>query len=287
MLPAPGEQGSDMSGRLDGKVAVVTGGGNGIGRACCLRFAEEGADVVVADLLDDAGQQTAKEIEAGGRRSLFVHLDASSRADNDALMDAADDLGGVDVLVTAAGISHSEYKSGDRDAELRRLNEGLAAMQEPWRTFLDLTDDAWQRVLDVNLTGTFYAVQAAARKMVAAGKAGSIVTIASIAAKVPEAGPLSYAVSKAGVWMLTKHVARGLGRANIRINAIGPGFIETNMTKIIEDLPMVRDQLMMSIPLGRVGQPEEVAEAALFLASDASSYFTGEILHPDGGFYTD
>jgi 3-oxoacyl-[acyl-carrier protein] reductase len=141
-------------------------------------------------------------------------------------------------------------------------------------------------VIDVNLTGTFLAVQAAARHMVGAGTGGSIVTIASVAAKHPEAGPVAYAVSKSGVWMLTKHAARSLGPRGIRVNAIGPGFIDTNMTKLIGELPMVKDQFLASLPLGRFGTPEEVASTALFLASDESSYFTGEILHPDGGFFT-
>jgi NAD(P)-dependent dehydrogenase (short-subunit alcohol dehydrogenase family) len=139
----------------------------------------------------------------------------------------------------------------------------------------------------VNLTGTLLAVQAAARKMVAAGTGGSIITIASVAAKHPEAGPLPYAVSKAGVWMLTKHIARSLGPSGIRVNAIGPGFIDTNMTQVINEIPMVRDQFLTTVPLRRMGTPREVADTAVFLASDESSYYTGEILHPDGGFFTE
>ena len=160
-------------------------------------------------------------------------------------------------------------------------------MDDPVGALFDVELGAWQKVIDVNLTGTFLAVLAAARRMVAGGRKGSIVTIASIAAKVPEAGPVAYAVSKAGVWMLTKHVARSLGPAGIRVNAIGPGFIDTNMTRIIGDLPEIKDQLMAAVPLGRMGSPHEIANTALFLATDESSYFTGEILHPDGGFYTD
>jgi NAD(P)-dependent dehydrogenase (short-subunit alcohol dehydrogenase family) len=277
----------EVSGRLEGKIAVVTGGGNGIGRACCERFAEEGASIVVADILDEQGQETIAAVEGLGAKAQFVHLDASSREDNEALMQTTvDTFGRIDVLVTAAGISHSAYKSGDREAEMEILANAANGLQDPSRPFLDLTAEGWQRVLDVNLTGTFLAVQCAARHMVPA-KSGAIVTIASVAAKVPEAGPLSYAVSKAGVWMLTKHVARSLGPAGIRINAIGPGFIETNMTRIIGEIPMIRDQLLTTLPMGRLGQPRDVANAALFLASDEAAYFTGEILHPDGGMYTD
>ena len=275
-------------GRLSGKVAVVTGGGNGIGRACCERFAEEGADVVVADLIEEAAAETVAAVEAAGRKAVLVTMDAASPADNTALVDrAVDAFGGIDVLVTAAGISHASYRSGDRTADAELLAQAAERFMDPAKPFVELALEDWQRVLDVNLTGTFLAVQAAARRMVEQGRGGSIITIASIAAKHPEAGPASYAVSKAGVWMLTKHAARSLGPVGIRVNAIGPGFIETNMTRIIRDLPMVTEQLMATIPLRRMGLPREVADTAVFLAGDESSYFTGEILHPDGGFYTD
>ena len=275
-------------GRLSGKVAVVTGGGNGIGRACCERFAEEGADVVVADLIEEAAAETVAAVEAAGRQAVLVTMDAASPADNTALVDrAVDAFGGIDVLVTAAGISHASYRSGDRTADAELLAQAAERFMDPAKPFVELALEDWQRVLDVNLTGTFLAVQAAARRMVEQGRGGSIITIASIAAKHPEAGPASYAVSKAGVWMLTKHAARSLGPVGIRVNAIGPGFIETNMTRIIRDLPMVTEQLMATIPLRRMGLPREVADTAVFLAGDESSYFTGEILHPDGGFYTD
>ena len=279
-----------MSERLSGKVAVVTGGGNGIGRACCERFAEEGADVVVADLLVDNAEEVAAVVEKLGRRALAVQLDAVSPSDNEAVMaSAVDALGGIDIVLTAAGILHAGYKSGDREAEQPIVTELMTGIAKPAKPFLDLGLDEWQKVLDVNLTGTFLAVQAAARHMVPSGRGGSIITIASIAAKMPDAGPMSYAVSKAGVWMLTKHTARSLAGSRIRVNAIGPGFIATNMTRFLEDFPqeLVDTYLLAGVPLGRVGTPVEVANVALFLASDESSYMTGEILHPDGGFFTD
>ena len=276
-----------MGDRLSGKVALVTGGGNGIGRACAVRFAAEGASVVVADLLTGPAEEAVAAIDADGGQAVATALDAADRADNEAAAQlAVDRFGGLDVVVTAAGISHADYLSGDRSADARLLAEALEGAVAPATRFVDLPVAAWQKVLDVNLTGTFLAVQAAARRMVAAGTGGSIVTIASVAAKHPEAGPLAYAVSKSGVWMLTKHAARSLGPAGIRVNAIGPGFIETNMTRLISDVPMVRDQFMAALPLGRFGTPEEVAGTALFLAGDESSYFTGQILHPDGGFFT-
>ncbi len=277
-----------MSGRLDGKVAVVTGGGNGIGRACCERFAEEGADVVVADLLDEAGAEAVEAVEKLGGGGLFVHVDASSPDDNTELVRrAVERFGHVDVVVTAAGISHAEYRSGDRSRDEEMLTRAIETRSEPARRLLDLELASWQKVLDVNLTGTFLAVQATARQMVEQGTGGSIVTIASVAAKHPEAGPPSYAVSKAGVWMLTKAAARSLGPAGVRVNSIGPGFIATNMTAMATAIPEVTEMFLSNLPLGRLGTPREVADTALFLASDESAYFTGEILHPDGGFFTD
>jgi NAD(P)-dependent dehydrogenase (short-subunit alcohol dehydrogenase family) len=274
--------------RLKGKVAIVTGGANGIGRACCERFSEEGAAVVVADLLEEPGIATVEHLRGAGGQAEFVPLDAVDADANDALAArAVEFFGHLDVLVTAAGISHAGYRSGDRDADARMLATAAESLANPARALTELGIDEWQRVIDVNLTGTFLAVRAAARVKVDAGRGGSIVTIASIAAKHPEAGPASYAVSKAGVWMLTKHAARSLGSSGIRVNAIGPGFIETNMTRILGDLPAAREALLTAVPLGRIGLPREVADTAVFLASDEASYHTGEILHPDGGFYTD
>ena len=275
-------------GRLEGKVAVVTGGANGIGRACCERFAEEGADIVIGDVLDEPAAATVAAVDAHGRRAVYVPTDATDPDANEALVQrAVDDLGGIDVLVTAAGISHAGYRSGDTDATRQRIVDDMAGMlTDPARAFADSVIADWHQVLDVNLTGTYLAMRAAARRLVDQGRGGAIVTLASIAAKLPEAGPVSYCVSKAGVWMLTKHAARSLAPAGIRVNAIGPGFIDTNMTAIIGELPEVRDQFLATVPLGRMGTPQEVAAAALFLASDESSYFTGEILHPAGGIYT-
>jgi NAD(P)-dependent dehydrogenase (short-subunit alcohol dehydrogenase family) len=275
--------------RLENKVAVVTGGGNGIGRACCVRFAEEGADVVVADVLDGPGAETVAAVEAAGRKAVFVRADATSAADNDTVMQAAvDTFGGLDIVVTAAGISHAGYRSdADLQSELERVASGQSFADDPARSFAELPFEEWRQVLEVNLTGTFLALQSAARRMLDTGRRGSMITIASIAAKVPEAGTPSYGVSKAGVWMLTKQAARALAPAGIRVNAIGPGFIETNMTRILHEIPEAEERIMANIPMGRMGTPREIANTALFLASDESSYFTGEILHPDGGFYTE
>ncbi len=271
---------------LDGKVAVVTGGGNGIGRACCLRLADEGADVLVADILEDHGAKTVAEIEAMGRRAAFARVDTSSPADNDAMVaTAVQELGGVDVLVTAAGISHRDYRSDDSaDPAASRLEE--RAVVGAARQFVDTALDDWARVLDVNLTGTLLSMQSAVRQMLEQGRGGAIVTISSIAAKHPEPGAPAYGVSKAGVWMLTLHAAKMLVDEGIRVNSVGPGFIETNMTKMLRDRPEAMAPFLGSIPMARMGRPEEVAAAVAFLASDDASYFTGELLHPDGGYFT-
>jgi NAD(P)-dependent dehydrogenase (short-subunit alcohol dehydrogenase family) len=274
-----------MDGRLEGRVAVVTGGANGIGRACCERFAEEGADIVVADLLE--GTETVAAVETAGRKAIAVRLDAASPDDNETMARTAlDAFGRIDVLVTSAGISHGGYRSGDLEGERSWLGDMIARFGEPGAGITNLELDAWNKVLDVNLTGTMLAIRAVAPAMLQAGR-GSIITLASIAAKRPEAGTYAYSVSKAGVWMLTKAAARDLAPAGIRVNAIGPGFIETNMTAILKELEIARDMLMTQIPLGRVGSPRDVANCALFLASDEAGYVTGELLHPDGGFYTD
>jgi NAD(P)-dependent dehydrogenase (short-subunit alcohol dehydrogenase family) len=278
-----------MGDRLDGKVCVVTGGGNGIGRACALRFAHEGGAVVVADLLDDNGEAVVDEISAAGGRAAFVHLDAASAADNETVAATAESTyGGIDVLVTAAGISHAAYRSGDLEADAKLYLRRLEYEERPGWDLVEADIDEVRRVIDVNLIGTLLAIQSCSQRMLTAGTNGSIITIGSIASKVPDAGPFAYVLSKSAVWMLTKKAARMLAPAGIRVNSIGPGFIETNMTAVIELAPEeTRQQLISAIPLGRKGTPADIANAALFLATDESSYFTGEMLHPDGGFFTD
>ena len=268
-----------MAGRLQDKVAVVTGGANGIGRACCVRFAEEGADVVVADLDAAAGDVTVQLVREAGRDARFVRTDTTSEADCLAMVQVAvDAFGGVDVCLAAAGIGFGGYVSGQT---WRR--EGSPADWHITRQTLD----SWQTVLDVNLTGVMLTDRAVARRMIEQGRGGSIINIASIYAKRAREGSSAYAVSKAGVWMLTKIAALELVQERIRVNAIGPGYVETNMTRGVQENEEVNRTLLADVPMGRLGQPREIADAALFLACDESSYFTGEILHPDGGYYTE
>jgi NAD(P)-dependent dehydrogenase (short-subunit alcohol dehydrogenase family) len=276
-------------GRLAGKVAVVTGGGNGLGRATALRFAEEGAALVVADLLDGPGRETVSQIEAISGRATFVSVDVTSRTDNDAMARTAiERFDGLHVVVTAAGVATAGYVSGDLELAEKSMRDRFEA--DPARGFVNLDADDWQSVLDINLTGTLKTLQSCVSAMLDHGCApgASLITIASIAAKHPDAGSLPYGVSKAGVWWLTKKLARDLVGAGIRVNAIGPGFIETNMTTLMQFMPeAARQHIERQIPVGRMGTPREIANTALFLASDEASYFTGEILHPDGGFFTE
>jgi NAD(P)-dependent dehydrogenase (short-subunit alcohol dehydrogenase family) len=215
-----------------------------------------------------------------------VQADAASPDDNEATMEAAlERFGRIDVLVTSAGISGKGYVSdGDTQGALERMASGGSAVLDPATSFLSMPLDEWQAVLDVNLTGTLLAVQSAGRRMTAGG---SIITLASIAAKQPEAGTPAYSVSKAAVWMLTKFAAKVLAPNGVRVNAIGPGFIDTNMTAVVRAVPQLEERFLAHVPMGRFGTPLEIADTALFLASDESSYTTGEIFHVDGGFYTE
>ncbi|MGE5595376.1 MAG: SDR family NAD(P)-dependent oxidoreductase [Hyphomicrobiales bacterium] len=267
-------------GRLHGKVAVITGAASGIGRATALRFAQEGADIVVADLDDTRGAETVSAVKALGRKATFVRTDTSRNEDCERLaQQTVADFGQLDVLVAAAGISHALYVSGKETASQVRGSRDAALL-------INKPIEYWDKVLSVNLTGVMLTNRAVARAMIEAGNGGSIVNIASGAAKIPLPGAADYCVSKAGVWMLTKVLALELANQKIRVNAIGPGFIETPMTASMRaDEARVR-ALVAQTPLGRLGQPEDIANTALFLASDEASFFTGEIIFPDGGLFT-
>lgn len=277
-----------MTRRLEDKVAVITGGSNGIGRACAERFSAEGAKILIADLQADPGAAAAAAISDAGGEAAFVELEASSQEANEAMAAAAvAHFGTIDIVVTAAGISNGDYDSGDTEGGLKRLKRAAEATAvNPAAPLIDLDLDDWRRVIDVNLTGTLLAIQATAAVMVEQEKSGSIVTIASIAARDPLWGSPSYPVSKAGVWMLTKNASRTLAPLGVRVNSIGPGFIDTNMTTVFDMVDAYRDRVLAQTPMGRKGQPSEIASVALFLASDDASFVTGELIHPDGGWFT-
>jgi NAD(P)-dependent dehydrogenase (short-subunit alcohol dehydrogenase family) len=258
-----------MAGRLLDKIALITGGGSGIGRACALRFAQEGAKVGVADLDLSSATESAHFIERHGGTALALQVDTTNEAANDAMVEqCVTALGAVDVLIAAAGVGSP-----------RRAPESA----EP-HTVLSIPADHFRRVIDVNLYGVLFSNRAVARWMVVTKRPGSIVNLASIMSKMPSPGA-AYSVSKAGVWMLTKCLAQELAPHGIRVNAIGPGFIETPMTAPLRaDETRSRWATSMT-PMRRYGTPDEVASTALFLASDEASFFTGELLHPSGGVF--
>lgn len=245
--------------RLANKVAIVTGAASGIGRAIALRFAEEGAAVAVADRDEDGAREVVAAIEAQGSRGLAARTDVSDRAAVDALVEqTVRAFGGLDILVANAGIARS-------------------------RKFLDLDPAAWERVLAVNLTGVYYSCQAGARAMRPRGR-GRIVTIASINGLIGTAEQANYNASKGGVLALTRTMATELAQYRITVNAIAPGFIDTPLLRTLP--PEARQRRLARVPLGRFGQPEEIAAAAVFLASDECGYITGHTLVIDGGMTT-
>lgn len=254
--------------RLENRNALITGGASGIGRATALRFAEEGANVAVADRNLKAAEETAAEVAKLNRKAVAIAVDVSNEAQVDAVVArTVTELGGVDILVAAAGVSHARY--GERNDHPMPLTE---------KPFAD-----WSKVLAINLDGAFLCDRAVAREMIKAGHGGRIINISSGAAKLPLPGSGEYSVSKAGVLMLTRVLAIELAPHRIAVNAIGPGFIKTPMTAPLQRSQGFTKQLMESVPLGVMGEPIDVANTAVFLASEEGRYYTGSILHPDGG----
>lgn len=266
------------SGRMEGKVAVITGGASGIGRACALRFSEEGASVVVADLNPDRAEAVSAEITNRGRPAAWIQVDTSDQDQNEAMADAAmSQFGRLDACVAAAGISHSGYVSREIPDQ---VGQDVYAHGDRW--LLRKSLESWQRVIDVNLTGVMLTNQSVARRMRDSG-GGAIVNIASVAGLMALPAGSDYCVSKAGVWMLTRCAALELGRYSIRVNAIAPGYIRTSMTASMTDSDEWVRERERETPLQRLGEPTDIANACLYLCSDEASFVTGEIIAPDGG----
>lgn len=245
--------------RFDGKVVIVTGGAQGIGRACVEAFVAEGGAVVIADVDVEHGQALAAELGSRGGKVHFVRTDVGDARDAGALIDATLEWGGrLDVLVNNAGI----IKTAD---------------------FLDLAEDDFDKVLRVNLKGPFLVGQAAARAMVARGGGGAIVNMSSANAVLAIPNQVPYVVSKGGLNQLTKVMALALADKNIRVNAVGPGSIMTDILKVVMNNDEARRRILSRTPLGRTGEPMEVAKLVLFLASDDASYITGQCVYIDGG----
>lgn len=249
--------------RLQNKVAVVTGASQGIGKACAERLAAEGARVVVSDIDDEIGAKTVAAIKAAGGEATYCHCNVAQKLDvHNLVAKAMEAYGRLDILVNNAGIIDTA-------------------------DFLDLSIDDFDRILAVNLRGAFLVAQACARQMVrqvqAGDKPGAIVNMSSANAHFGLPDHVAYSVSKGGIGQLTKAAAISLAKHGIRVNAIGPGTIATDLVKAVADNPAAMKRILSRTPLGRFGEPSEVASIAAFLASDDSSYITGQTIFPDGG----
>lgn len=242
---------------LTGKTAVVTGGSRGIGRAICLKLAGQGANIVLNFAGNEAAaEETRSQCEALGVKALAVKGDvADAEACNALIEKAVSEFGRVDILVCNAGVT--------RDNLLMRMS-----------------DEEFQKVIDTNLKGTFHCMRAAIRPMMKKRR-GRIISISSVVGLMGNAGQINYAASKAGVIGMTKSLAREVASRHITVNAVAPGFIKTDMTAVLSD--SVKEGILHGIPLGELGEAEDVANAVLYLASDEAAYITGQVISVDGG----
>ena len=270
--------------KLKDKVSLITGAGSGIGRAIATLFAREGARVIANDLNEKAARETVEALGAAGSGARAIRADVADSAQVKAMFAEVErEFGSLDVLVNNAGIAGTSAADRDklRERSDTRIMELLSG--EGIRTHLDvtqeMTDEAWHRMIAVHLNGTFFCTREALRLMSRRDQ-GAIINMSSVAAWGIEAVP-HYSAAKAGILGFTRAVAREVGSRKIRVNAICPGYIDTPMTQPMSDL--MRKAVVARTPLGRYAEPTEVAQTALFLASDDSSFFTGQWLSPNGG----
>ena len=242
--------------RLKDKIAIVTGGADGIGKATAVKFAAEDATVIIWDLNAEKGAETVKEITENGGKVSFVKVNTAVYAEVEAATkEVVEKFGTLDIIINNAGIT--------RDASIKKM-----------------TPELWQQVIDVNLTGVFYCCKCASEVMVEKGY-GCIINASSVVALYGNFGQTNYVATKAGLIGMTKTLARELGRKGVTVNAVAPGFIATEMVKKMP--PEVLKGMEEKVPLKRLGQPEEIAAAYLFLASDDAAYINGTVLSVDGG----
>ncbi|PAE42954.1 3-oxoacyl-ACP reductase FabG [Bacillus sp. 7884-1] len=242
--------------RLKDRVALITGAANGIGLKASEVFAKEGAKVAMADFNAEQGEKRAQELRGKGYEVTFFQVNVAQRSSVDEMVEKVREVyGNIGILINNAGIT--------KDAMLSKLSI-----------------DDFQAVLDVNLTGVFHCTQAVLPSMIENGK-GRIINTSSVSGVYGNVGQTNYAATKAGVVGMTKSWAKELGRKGINVNAVAPGFIETGMTAKVPE--RILDQMKQMVPLLRLGKPEDIANAYLFLASDESNYINGTVLHVDGG----
>ncbi len=242
--------------KLAGKVAIVTGAAQGIGKEIATALAQEGADLAVVDVNPEQAEKTAQELAVLGRKTIALKADVSKSAEVDEMVNKTlDKFGKIDILVNNAGIT--------RDNLLLRMKE-----------------EEWDLVISINLKGTFNCLKAVTRPMIKA-RSGKIVNIASIIGIAGNAGQANYAASKAGVIALTKSAAKELASRNVNVNAVAPGFIQTAMTHVLPEA--VKEEMLKRIPMAKLGEVKDVAKAVLFLAGPDSDYITGQVVVVDGG----
>ncbi len=248
-------------GQLDGKVALITGAGSGIGRASALAFAREGAKVAVADIVVEGGEETVRMVKEAGGEAFFVKVDVSNAADVEAMVNTVvDTYGRIDCAYNNAGI------------------EGRLASTDEY------PEDVFDKVIDINLTGVWLCMKYELPQMLKQGS-GAIVNTASGAGLIGVAGMSAYVASKHGVVGLTKTAALEYAKSGIRVNAVCPGLIQTPMVeRITAEQPQLGEALVAAEPVGRTGKPEEIAESVVWLSSDAASFVTGHAMSVDGGF---
>lgn len=242
---------------ISGKVALVTGGSRGIGKAIALQLASAGANVAINySSREEEALEVKKEIEAMGRKAFVIKANVASMEETENMIsEVAKELGSLDILVNNAGIT--------KDNLLIKMKE-----------------EDFDKVIDINLKGTFNCIKCASKLMIKK-RQGRIINMASVVGIVGNPGQANYCASKAGVIGMTKSLAKELAGRNININAVAPGFIDTDMTKVLKD--EAKDAMVKNIPLGRGGTPEDIAKAVLFLSSSLSDYITGQVINVDGG----
>jgi len=245
--------------RLKDKVSIITGAAQGIGQACAQEFAKEGAHVVLADINTELGERSAAEIRANGGEAVFISCDVSQNAQiQNLIQQTLEKYGRIDVVMNNAGVNHSA-------------------------NFFDVTEADWDRVMSVDLKGVFLLTQAAAKVMVEKKTPGVFINTTSVMAVMALADQVPYCAAKGGANQLTKAMALALSDYGIRVNAIGPGPVMTDLMKRVVNNKDKEAELLARMPLGRIAECREIATVAVFLASDDSSFFTGQCLYPDGG----